>query len=86
MNSALPFVSQLNVQGAEIEAKLTKVDQLINELIFALVQEGMSYKQAEEEAFRELKSKGPFKESEDHSGLAPLRRSRSNRTSHADYC
>ena len=39
----------------EVARKLTKVNQLMNELIFAFMQTGMTYKQAEEEVFRMLK-------------------------------
>ena len=41
----------------EITVKLTKIDQLMNQLIFAFMQTGMSYRQAEEELFRRLKRK-----------------------------
>jgi hypothetical protein len=41
----------------EITRKLTKIDQLMNQVIFALMQTGMSYRQAEEELFRRLKRK-----------------------------
>jgi len=41
----------------EITRKLTKIDQLMNQLIFAFMQTGMSYRQAEEDLFRRLKSK-----------------------------
>jgi hypothetical protein len=49
----------------EITRRLTKLDQLMNQLIFALMQRGMSYMQAEEEMFRRLKRKRFFKETED---------------------
>jgi hypothetical protein len=49
----------------EIARRLTKLDQLMNQLIFALMQMGMSYRQAEEEMFRRLKRTRCFKESED---------------------
>jgi hypothetical protein len=39
----------------EVARKLAKLDQLMNELIFAIMQTGMTYKQAEEEVFRMLK-------------------------------
>jgi hypothetical protein len=41
----------------EVARKLAKMDQLLNELIFAFMQTGMTYKQAEEEVFRMLKRK-----------------------------
>ena len=49
----------------EITVKLTKIDQLMNQLIFAFMQTGMSYRQAEEEIFRMLKRKRLSKETED---------------------
>jgi hypothetical protein len=49
----------------EVARKLTNIDKLMNELIFAFMQTGMSYRQAEEELFRRLKSKRSSKESED---------------------
>ena len=49
----------------EITRKLTKIDQLMNQVIFALMQTGMSYRQAEEELFRRLKRKRFPKETED---------------------
>ena len=49
----------------EVASKLTKIDKLMNELIFAFMQSGMSYKQAEEEVFRMLKRKRLSKEAED---------------------
>ena len=49
----------------EVAKKLAKLDQIMNELIFAFMQSGMSYKQAEEEVFRMLKRKRLSKESED---------------------
>jgi hypothetical protein len=39
----------------EIARRLTEIDQLMNQLIFALMKAGMSYRQAEEEMFRRLK-------------------------------
>ena len=50
----------------EIARKLTKVDQLMNQLIFAFMQMGMSYRQAEDELFRRLKRKGFPKETNDN--------------------
>ena len=49
----------------EVARKLAKLDQLMNELIFAFMQTGMTYKQAEEEVFRMLKRKRLSKETED---------------------
>jgi hypothetical protein len=49
----------------EITRRLTKLDQLMNKLIFAFMQSGMSYRQAEEELFRRLKRKRLSKETED---------------------
>jgi hypothetical protein len=48
----------------EITRRLTKLDQLMNKLIFAFMQGGMSYRQAEEEMFRRLKRKRFSKEAE----------------------
>jgi hypothetical protein len=39
----------------EVAKKLTKVNQLTDQLIFAFMQTGMSYRQAEEEVFTMLK-------------------------------
>ena len=49
----------------EVAKRLAKLDQIMNELIFAFMQSGMSYKQAEEEVFRMLKRKRLSKEAED---------------------
>ena len=49
----------------EVAKKLAKLDQIMNELIFAFMQSGMSYKQAEEEVFRMLKRKRLLKETKD---------------------
>ena len=49
----------------EVARKLAKLDQLLNELIFAFMQTGMTYKQAEEEVFRMLKRKRLSKEAKD---------------------
>ena len=49
----------------EFTRKLTKLNQIMDELIYALMQTGMSYKQAEEEVFRVLKRTRSSKESED---------------------
>jgi hypothetical protein len=48
----------------EIARRLTKVDQLMNQLIFAFMQTGLSYRQAEEEMFSRLKRQRYFKETE----------------------
>jgi len=42
--------------------KLAKLDALMNQLIFALIKRGMTYKQAKEEVFRMLKRKRLSKE------------------------
>jgi uncharacterized protein YjhX (UPF0386 family) len=49
----------------EITRKLTNFDQLMNQLIFAFMKTGMSYREAEEELFRRLKRKRLSQESED---------------------
>jgi hypothetical protein len=49
----------------EIARRLTKLDQFINQLIFAFMQTGMSYRQAEEELFRRLKRKRFPKDAKD---------------------
>jgi hypothetical protein len=49
----------------EFTRKLTKVNQIMNELIFALMQTGMSYSEAEEEVFTMLKRKSSSKETKD---------------------
>ena len=49
----------------EITRSLTKLDQFMNKLIFAFMQKGISYRQAEEELFRRLKRKRFPKETED---------------------
>ena len=46
--------------------KLAKLDALVNQLIFAFVKRGMTYKQAKQEVFRILKGKRLSKETEDH--------------------
>jgi hypothetical protein len=38
----------------EITRRLTEIDQLMNQLIFAFMKMGMSYRQAEEEMLRRL--------------------------------
>jgi hypothetical protein len=45
--------------------KLTKLNEIMNELIYALMQTGMTYRQAEEEVFRMLKRKRSSKETKD---------------------
>ena len=52
----------------EVARKLTKVNQLMNELIFAFMQTGMSYRQAEEEVFGMLNRKRLSKETENALG------------------
>jgi hypothetical protein len=49
----------------EITRRLTKIDQLMNQLIFGFMQRGMFYRQAEEELFRRLKRKRFSKETKD---------------------
>jgi hypothetical protein len=49
----------------EVARKLTKVNQTLDELIYGLMQTGMSYKQAEDEVFRMLKRTRSPKETED---------------------
>jgi hypothetical protein len=49
----------------EVARKLTRVNQLMDQLIFAFMQTGMSYRQAEEQVFRMLKRTRSSKESED---------------------
>ena len=49
----------------EFTRKLTNIDRLMNELIFAFMQTGMTYRQAEEEIFRRLKRTRSSKETED---------------------
>jgi len=51
--------------------KLAKLDALMNQLIFAFIKRGMTYKQAKEEVFRMLKRKRLSKETEDDRGMAP---------------
>ena len=53
----------------EFTRKLAKLNQIMNELIYALMQTGMSYRQAEEEVFGMLKRKRLSKETEDGSEL-----------------
>jgi hypothetical protein len=49
----------------EVVRKLTKVNQIMDELIYAFMQMEMSYEQAEEEVFRLLRRTRSSKESED---------------------
>jgi hypothetical protein len=49
----------------EFTKKFTKVNQLMNELIFALMQTGMSYRHAGEEVFTMLKRMRVSKETKD---------------------
>ena len=49
----------------EVARKLKKVHQLVDALIYAFMQTGMSDRQAEEEVFRMLKRTRSSKESED---------------------
>jgi hypothetical protein len=48
----------------EITGRLTKINQLMDQLIFAFMQMGMSYRQAEDELFMRLKRKRFPKEAE----------------------
>jgi hypothetical protein len=41
----------------EFTRKLAKLNQIMDELIYALMQTGMSYKQAEDEFFRRLRER-----------------------------
>ena len=49
----------------EFTRKFAKLNQIMNELIFAFMQTGMTYRQAEEETFRMLKMKRSSKEIKD---------------------
>ena len=49
----------------EFTRKLTKLNRIMNELIYALMQTGMSYRQAEEEVFTMLKRMRVSKETKD---------------------
>jgi len=49
----------------EFTRKLTKLNQIMDELIYALMQTGMSYRHAEEEVFTMLKRKRASKETKD---------------------
>jgi len=62
--AALQFVSIL-ITKDEFTRKLTKVSQIVDELIFGLKQTGMTYRQAEEEVFTTLKGMRVSKETKD---------------------
>ena len=62
--AALQFVSSW-MNKEEVARKVAKLDQLMNELIFAFMQTGTTYRQAEEEIFRMLKRKRLSKEAKD---------------------
>ena len=49
----------------EFTGKLARLNQIMNELIYALMQTGMSYRQAEEEVFTMLKRMRVSKETKD---------------------
>jgi len=49
----------------EITRRLTKIDQLMNQMIFGFMQRGMSYREAEGELFKRLERKRFSKETED---------------------
>jgi hypothetical protein len=49
----------------EVVRKLTNVNQMMDELIYALMQTGMSYRHAEEEVFTMLKRMRSSKEPKD---------------------
>ena len=49
----------------EITGRLAKINQLMDQLIFAFMQTGMSYRHAEEEVFTMLKRKRASKETKD---------------------
>jgi len=63
--AALQFVSIIKMPKDEFTSKLTKVSQIMDELTYALMQTGMTYRQAEEEVFTMLKRMRVSKESED---------------------
>ena len=52
------FASLIYMDEDEITGRLTKISQLMDQLIFVFMQMGMSYRQAEDELFRRLKRKG----------------------------
>jgi hypothetical protein len=49
----------------EFTRKLTKVNQIVDELIYGLIQTGMTYRQAEDEVFTMLKRMRVSKETKD---------------------
>jgi hypothetical protein len=49
----------------EVARKLTKVNKIMDELIYAFMQTEMSYQQVEEEVFRMVKRTSSSKETED---------------------
>jgi len=49
----------------ESTRKLTKLNEVMNELIYGLMQTGMTYRQAEEEVFTMLKRMRVSKETKD---------------------
>jgi hypothetical protein len=49
----------------EFTRKLTKVNQIVDELIYGLIQTGMTYRQAEDEVFTMLKRIRVSKETKD---------------------
>ena len=49
----------------EVAKKLTKVNKIMDELIYAFMQTEMSYQQVEEEVFRMVKRTSSSKETED---------------------
>jgi len=49
----------------EFTRKLAKLNQIMNELVFALMQTGMTYRQAEEQVFTTLKGMRVSKETKD---------------------
>jgi hypothetical protein len=60
-----PSISQRFFRAARRSLEADEDDQLMNQMIFAFMQRGMSYRQAEEELFRRLKRKPLAKETED---------------------
>ena len=63
--AALQFVSIIKMPKDEFTSKLTKVSQIMDELIYDLMQIGMTYRQAEEEVFTMLKRMSVSKETKD---------------------
>ena len=65
VNSAtLQFVS-IWMNEDKVTTKLTKLNQIMDELVFTLMQTGMSYRHAEEEVFTKLKKMRSSKETKD---------------------